>query len=279
MIKYKRIYPMKSGGRLMAVVTIVGGTDAFDVYVKFKVKPQDKNLLFILFDPKTYEYKMMPLEQQMHMDCSLGSLTACVIACRNGMFIEFIMEGTCNKGRISTSKLKSIIAMDSCMAARPRPVPEEPGEEKCVCKEQDKKEEDHHKELMDYLKQMEEGALPTTYVPKAVEAAEEARPVHVADTVMADIKNVDVHQETIEAEGKYCEFVNPFNGRWEGVWWKVQYPDKSWHYIVGRVTVDGANVSVLGVPGERNSKPVCLESCDMYAVADNGVGYWLMFQK
>ena len=78
---------------------------------------------------------------------------------------------------------------------------------------------------------------------------------------------------------KYHKLINPFKERWSGLWWQVKYPDKDWHYIVGRIRMDGDNLSVLGIPGDKNKKPVGMEDCDMYETAENGVGYWLIFQK
>lgn len=311
MIKYKRIYPLRSGGRLAAIVTIIGGSSSCEIFVKFKLRPKETNLMLILFNPKTYEYEMMPLEERMSLERSVTQFTACIIASRQGMFLEFLMEGSVNKSRLNTSKLKSMIAMDmyadtslqtDCGCGSNEA--EAKAEQTAAPDEGPAKEA--NSELMDYLKQMEEGTLPLTYTPKDVgdkvtlacvepanreegdvcqeEKAMDTQPKnsHVADEVIKSVHTptkMSLSKEIEEVSGKYCEFVNPFSGRWEGIWWKVQYPDKSWHYIVGRVVVDGANVSVLGVPGERGQKPVCLESCDMYAIADNGVGYWLMFQK
>lgn len=381
MIKYKRIYPLRQNGRLAAIVTIVGSNDSSDIFVKFKIRPKENNLALILFNPKTYEYEMMPLEEKMKLLRPVTNLTACIIASRNGMFIEFLMEGSINKARLSTSKLKSIIAMDmysgneemadcGCSSAKqPTPPPSQPETPKA-----------DNRELMDYLKQMESGTLPASYssvdtAPTNQAAVQETivkeaaitepvfnNNIHKEETkapqnisVSTDLKNemaaalnfnipantepkeqnqtvntahenltrevaafantcgdtctqvpvteeirqtciktstgnitvvnkdipekINIPLEIQQAQGKYCDFINPFKNRWDGVWWKVQYPDKNWHYIVGRIVVDGSNVSVLGVPGERGTKPVCLESCDMYAIADNGVGYWLMFQK
>lgn len=313
MIKYKRIYPLKQGGRLAAIVTAIGTGDSCEIFVKFKMKPKEKNLLLILFCPKTYDYVMLPLEERMQIDRSVTALTGCIIGCRNGMFIEFLMDGSVNKARLNTSKLKSIIAMDSINAQAPKAVAYEEPITETVTEEivetivqptaepETVAEKEDNTELMDYLKQMEEGTLPLTFTqnpdvqdtedasPVATESSasvtvkEETVKVHVADEILRSVhakdEEINIPKEFDEINEKYCEFINPFNGRWDGVWWKVQYPDKNWHYIVGRIVVDGAKISVLGVPGDRGKKPVCLDSCDMYAISDNGVGYWLMFQK
>lgn len=340
MIKYKRIYPLRQGGRLCAIVTVIGSDGYSDIHVKFKIKPKEKDLYLILFDPRDYKYEMLPIKEKMSLNFSVTHFTACVIACKNGMFIEFLMEGSINRSKINTARLKSIIAMDmhekydmyipvkescphddtktndkSCDYMETQEVQtldvqtdveaKECGNEPVISVEateecSDKTASDetplqectdisHNKELMDYLKEIEEKHLPLSFAPEEPPAKTEAdadacgaaeKIIREYNIAVPDVNTkINIPKEISDVSGKYCEFINPFKGRWDGIWWKVQYPDKQWHYIVGRIQVDGSSVSALGVPGNRGQKPACLESCDMYAIADNGVGYWLMFQK
>lgn len=309
MIRYKRIYPLRQSGRLAAIVTVVGGEGGSEVTVKFKIKPECSDLMIIFFNPKTYEYEMLPLQEKMRILTPMTSFTACVIAYKRGMFIDFLMEGSISKGRLCTSKLKSIIAMDiyadddytpSC-AKTPACDSNPP----CPCEEDtpptQEEDDEAHEQLLDYLKAMESGELPKSYgingneepcgnIPREPDCPSEQptpcdeepsmeKTLSSSGTVPCPQIDFSLPDELNDAKRQYCEFVNPFKDRWDGVWWKVQYPDKNWHYIVGRVVVDGQKLSVLGIPGDRNTKPICLETCDMFAVDDNGIGYWLMFEK
>lgn len=289
MIRYKRIYPLRQNGHLASIVSVIGDGNSCEVTVKFKIRPEPCDLVIIFFNPKNYDYEIHPLKEKMIIFRSLNSFSGCVIACKKGMFLEFLMEGAVSRTRISTSKLKSAIAMDmyttdgSC-DTKTASCQSDQSPEPCGCNApvpscMDGQDEDReaHQKLVDYLDALEcKGKNP------AESWEQPAPPKQMSNmnplTGTCSLNGVSLNQELSDAKLQYCEFINPFKDRWNGVWWKVQYPDKNWHYIVGRVLVDGQNVSVLGIPGDRHNKPVCLESCDMFAIDDNGAGYWLMFQ-
>lgn len=93
---------------------------------------------------------------------------------------------------------------------------------------------------------------------------------------------ISIRGEVEKCQKHGCEFVQPFGDKWSGSWWKIRYPDNSWHYIVGRMMMDGEEIYALGVPGiEGEQLPPCLEEFDTYMPAENMdvPGYWILFQK
>jgi hypothetical protein len=78
--------------------------------------------------------------------------------------------------------------------------------------------------------------------------------------------------------------VDPFPGTFPGSeWTKISYPGPAgwWHYILGRVFIDGRETDVIGVPGEYGmTPPAWLEgfSTWMRCASTDARGYWLMFQ-
>ncbi|MBQ9625174.1 MAG: hypothetical protein IJR47_03605, partial [Clostridia bacterium] len=140
MIKYKRIYPLYKNDRFAAVATVQGSDSAGEITVKFKNKPEEDGLCVVLFNPKTYDYELIPLQSRMYINRSVTELTGCAVVSKNGMLIDILMAGTVDKSTVNTSKLKSVIAMDLYSS--------------CPC-EEEKPEQNGNEELMDYLQEMD----------------------------------------------------------------------------------------------------------------------------
>ena len=75
--------------------------------------------------------------------------------------------------------------------------------------------------------------------------------------------------------------IDPFPGRWDSKWYRIEYPNNTWHYIVGDIYINGhLRVKACGVPGEQApNAPAWLDGFTTYLPTRGDVrGYWLMFQ-
>ncbi len=78
--------------------------------------------------------------------------------------------------------------------------------------------------------------------------------------------------------------IDPFPGMYPGSEWvKISYPGPMgwWHYIFGRVQLNGREADAIGVPGEYSmTPPAWLDGFSTWTRCTSGDarGYWLMFQ-
>jgi hypothetical protein len=134
-----------------------------------------------------------------------------------------------------------------------------------------------------------EAAEPQETAPSPPES--EAPPEPQSDALQSSVETVDSPAQAFVREpdetcphGIRQSCIDPFPGVFPGSEWaRVSYPGPAgwWHYIFGRVKVDGSDADAIGVPGDYSmAPPVWLDGFSTYVRCTSGDarGYWLMFQ-
>lgn len=249
MYKFKYTIPLKRDNIVKGFCSIMGKEDKGVISLNLKQKIDDGAKLVIV-KGETNEIKVFDLSNEITTRDNLNGYNVCCVVTLADSGVNYEMVGNISGKKYNFNKLQGILNMKMYTAKEEEQI-EEPVEEIVEQVEeitQSPKPNKEPQELYDYIDSMEESEL-------------------------------DIGKELETCQKTKCEFVNPFANRWEGVWYKIEYEDKGWHYLVGKVRIDGHDLNAIAIPGVRYQKPDYLHKFDLYAVADNGSGYWVMLQK
>ena len=247
MYKFKYTIPLKRDNSVKGFCSIMGKDDKGVINLNLKQKMNDTTKLVIV-KSEMGEIKVFDLSNEITTTDNLNGYNVCCVVTPTDSGVNYEMVGNISGKNYNFNKLQGILNMKMYTAKEEnhmeKPVEEEPVKETV----EPIKPKEERKELYEYMDNMEQEEL-------------------------------DVSKELETCQKTKCEFVNPFANRWEGVWYKIEYEDKGWHYLVGKVRIDGHELNAIAIPGVRYQKPDYLHKFDLYAVDDNGSGYWVNLQK